>query len=312
MKLFLAGATGAIGRRLVPLLAGAGHEVTGMSRAPERASDIRAAGAEPVVADALDAEALSAAVAAAAPDAVIHELTSIPQRIRPRRVRRDFALNDRLRSEGTANLVAAARAAGVRRIVAQSIAFSYAPGPPGTLHGEEDPLLASDDAPPPYRRSAQAVRDLERAVLDAGGLVLRYGYFYGPGTAFAREGSTGEDVLRRRLPIVGDGGGVWSFIHIDDAAGATLAALERGAPGAYNIVDDDPAPVREWLPELARALGAPGPRRVPAALARVAAGSYGVRVMTQAQGASNAKARRELGWSPRFASWREGFREGLS
>ena len=309
MRVFLAGATGVIGRMLVPMLIGAGHQVTGMTRSAAKAEALRVAGAEPLVADALDREAVQAAVAAAHPDAVIHQLTSLPAKIDPRRIERDFALNDRLRSEGTSILVDAARSAAVTRILAQSIAFAYAPGAPGSVHGEADPLVV--DAPKPFRRSARALRDLEAAVLDADGLVLRYGYFYGPGSAISRDGSMGQDVRRRRLPIVGRGGGVWSFIHVEDAARATLAALTAGGAGAYNIVDDDPAPVSQWLPALADALGAPRPLRVPTPIARLAAGSYGVASMTRAQGASNELAKRALGWTPAYPSWREGFRAAL-
>jgi nucleoside-diphosphate-sugar epimerase len=310
VRVFLAGATGVIGRRLVPLLRRAGHEVIGMVRSPERIEALRALGAEAAVADALDAASVRGAVEGARADAVIHQLTSLPRRIDPRRIEREFVMNDRLRGEGTRNLVDAARAAGVGRIVAQSIAFAYAPGPPGTVHGEQDPLFL--DAPKAFARSAGAVAELERTVLGAGGVALRYGYFYGPGSAIARDGSVGEEVARRRLPIVGGGRGVWSFIHIDDAAQATLAALAAAGSGAYNVVDDDPAAVAEWLPALAQALRAPKPRRVPAFIARALAGSYGVMTMTQAQGASNELAKRELGWQPRYASWREGFRSGLA
>ncbi len=311
MRVFLAGAGGVIGRRLLPLLLAAGHEVTGTTRSPARLEQLRAMGAEAVLVDALDAAPMRAAVLDARPEAVIDQLTSIPARINPRTVERDFALNDRLRSEGTRILVDAARAAGAERVLAQSIAFSYAPGPPGTLHCEQDPLLAPDAAPRPYRRSAGAVQALERAVLDARGVVLRYGYFYGPDSAISRAGSMGQDLARRRLPIVGAGTGVWSLVHIDDAARATLAALEREGPRVYNIVDDEPAPVSQWLPALASAIGAPRPRRVPALLARPLAGSYGVAIMTRAQGASNELARRELGWAPAHTSWRDGFRNGL-
>jgi nucleoside-diphosphate-sugar epimerase len=309
MRVFVAGATGVIGRRLVPMLRAHGHEVTGMVRSPERADAVRALGAEPAVADALDAQAVRGAVDQARAEAVIHELTSLPRRIDPRKIERDFALNDRLRSEGTHNLVQAAQAAGAARIIAQSVAFAYAPGPPGSVHVESDPLYL--DAPKAFARSAAAVHELERTVLGAGGVVLRYGYFYGPGSSISREGSMGQDVSRRRLPIVGSGGGVWSFVQIDDAARATVAALGNGASGAYNVVDDEPAPVSEWLPALAQALGAPRPRRVPAWLARPLAGSYGVATMTQAQGASNALAKRELRWQPEHPSWREGFRTAL-
>lgn len=309
MRVFLAGATGVIGRRLLPMLLADGHQVTGMTRSPEKLEQLRATGAEPVVADALDAPAVRAAVAAARPDAVIHQLTALPSRIDPRKIERDFAMNDRLRGEGTRILVAAAQAASVTRIIAQSIAFSYEPGPPGTVHREQDPLM--HDAPKSYRRSAHAVEELERTVLDAAGLVLRYGYFYGPGSAISKSGSMGEDVSRRRLPIVGRGQGVWSLIQIDDAARATVAALTRGQAGAYNVVDDDPAPVSRWLPALAEALGAPRPLRVPTLLALPVAGSYGVATMTKAQGASNELAKRELSWTPEYASWREGFRAAL-
>ncbi len=311
MRIYLAGATGVIGRALLPQLLAAGHEVVATTRSQERLAALRAAGAEPALVDALDARALRESVAAAAPEAVIHELTSIPQRINPRTLERDFELNDRVRVEGTRNLVAAAQAAGCERIVAQSIALSYAPGPPGTLHLEQDPLLAEQQAPKPYRRSARAVRELEASVLGAGGVVLRYGYFYGAGSAICRAGSLGRDVLRRRMPIVGDGGGVWSFIHVGDAARATVAALEQQGPAAYNVVDDEPAPVAQWLPALARALGARPPRRVPAALAQLIGGRYAVAIMRDAQGASNERVRDELGWRPQIASWREGFRSAL-
>jgi nucleoside-diphosphate-sugar epimerase len=309
MRVFLAGATGVIGRRLVPMLLAQGHQVTGMIRSPERVDALRALGAEPAIADALDFDGVCAAVSQARPQAVIHQLTSLPRRIDPRKMERDFELNDRLRSEGTRNLVNAAQAAGVARIVAQSIAFAYAPGPPGTVHGEGDPLYL--DAPSPFARSAKAVDELERAVLAAEGVVLRYGYFYGPGSSISRAGSVGEDVARRRLPIVGGGRGVWSFIHVDDAARATVAALSSGGSGAYNVVDDDPAPVSEWIPALARALRAPRPLRIPALIARPLAGSYGVMTMTRGQGASNELAKRELGWQPAYPSWREGFQRAL-
>jgi nucleoside-diphosphate-sugar epimerase len=309
MRVFLAGAGGVIGRRLTPLLLAGGHHVTGMTRSAERAEQLTAAGVEPVVVDALDGPALTAAVGAARPDAVIHQLTSIPQRIDPRKLQRDFALNDRLRSEGTRLLVDAARAAGATRILAQSIAFAYAPGPPGTVHGEQDPLYL--DAPAPFKRSAQAIAELERTVLDAAGIVLRYGYFYGPGSALASDGSTVAELRKRRLPIVGKGAGVWSFVHIDDAARATVSALAHEGPAVYNIVDDEPAPVAQWIPTLAEAVDAPRPWHVPAPIARLAAGRYGVELMTSSQGASNALAKRALDWSPQHPSWREGFRDAL-
>jgi nucleoside-diphosphate-sugar epimerase len=309
VRVFLAGATGAIGRPLVPMLIAAGHEVTGMTRSPANAQRLRAAGAEATVADALDAQATREAVLAARPDALVHQLTAIPWRLDARKIVRDFALTDRLRTEGTHNLLAAARDAGVARFVAQSVAFAYAPGPPGRVHEEDDPLM--DDPPKQYRRSAAAIVELERETLAANGLALRYGYFYGPGTAISRDGYLGREVARRRLPIVGGGAGVWSFIQIEDAARATLAALKPGEPGVYNVVDDEPAPAREWIAALADALGAKPPLRVPAWLARPLAGEYGLLTMMRAQGASNERAKAKLGWSPRHVSWREGFRTAL-
>jgi nucleoside-diphosphate-sugar epimerase len=309
VRVFLAGATGAIGAPLLRLLVAGGHQVTGMARSAEKAEVVRAAGAEAVLADALNPEAVKRAVEAARPEAIINQLTAIPQRLDPRKIIRDFLLTDRLRTEGTRNLVAAAQGIGGARILAQSIAFAYAPGPPGTVHLEGDPLTT--DPPAQFKRSAAAVAELERTVLGAEGVVLRYGYFYGPNTGISPDGGTGTAVAHRRVPIVGGGKGVWSFIHIEDAAAATVAALEGPSSAIYNIVDEDPAPVAQWLPALARALGAPAPRRVPGWLARPLAGSYGLSVMTSAQGASGALARRELGWSPSYPSWREGFRSAL-
>jgi 2-alkyl-3-oxoalkanoate reductase len=309
MRVFVAGATGAIGRPLVQMLVADGHEVTGMARSPEKSQSLRAAGATPAVADALNATAVRNAVASAEPEVVIHQLTAIPARLDPRRISSQFELTDRLRTEGTRILIDAADAAGAERMIAQSVAFMYEPGRPGTIHAESDPLIASP--PKQLRRSAAAMAELEQAVLGAGGRVLRYGYFYGPGSAISRTGSVGLDVSRRRLPVVGGGGGVWSFIHVDDAASATVAALQGASPGIFNIVDDEPAPVAEWLPALARALGAPRPLRVPSLLARPLAGAYGIATMTRAQGASNALAERELGWQPILRSWRDGFRRRI-
>ena len=250
MKIFLAGATGAIGRRLVPMLKAEGHHVTGLTRSGERARALETRGVEPVVADALDAPTIELAMRAAQPDAVIHELTSIPANLNPRRIARDFAANDRLRSEGTRVLVDAARAAGVTRVVAQSFAPAYAPAADGRLRVESDPLFLN--APASYRRTVRALETLERTVREMPeGVVLRYGFFYGPGTGIAPGAPIAEQVLARRFPIVGRGGGVWSFIHIDDAARATVAALDA-PPGTYNVVDDEPAAVAEWLPELRR------------------------------------------------------------
>jgi nucleoside-diphosphate-sugar epimerase len=310
MRVFLAGATGVIGRRLVPMLVADGHEVIGTTRHADKADALHAAGAEPIVLDALDGPAVKAAVSDAHADAIIHQLTALPARIDPRRMERDFLLNDRLRSEGTRHLVEAAQSAGIERVIAQSIAFSYVRGAPGTLHVEQDPLLA-EDAPKPYRRTALALLDLERAVLGAHGVVLRYGYFYGAGSAISSTGSTVGELARRRFPVVGGGTGVWSFVHVDDASRAAVLALNQSGPAVYNVVDDDPARVADWLPALAEAAGTPKPWSVPAWIARVGAGSYGVSVLTQAQGAANALAKDELGWQPRYPSWREGFRTAL-
>ena len=311
MRVLLAGASGVIGRALLPLLLEQGHEVVAGCRSPDKLDGLRAQGAEAVAFDALDPAAVREAVSGARPQAVIHQLTSIPAQINPRTMDRDFELNDRLRTEGTANLVAAARDAGSERFIAQSIAFAYAPGPPGTVHVESDPLISPDQAPKEFRRSAAAVAALEREVLGAGGVVLRYGYFYGPGSAIARDGSMAAALAHRRLPVVGAGSGVWSFIHVADAAAATVAALELKGPAVLNVVDDEPARVGDWVPALGEALGAPPPRRVPTWLVRLAAGAYGTATMTRAQGASNAAARAELDWGPRYPSWREGFRSGL-
>jgi nucleoside-diphosphate-sugar epimerase len=307
MKVFVAGASGAVGRSLVPRLVAAGHDVTGTTRSQDRAEAIRAAGASPAVVDALDAEALREAVERAAPEAIVHELTSLPERLNPRKAGIYDATN-RIRREGTRNLLEAARAAGARRFVCQSVAFAYAPGPRPEVKDEEAPLIV--DAPPPFAEGMRVIAEMERAVLDAelDGLVLRYGWFYGPGTYYGEGGSTAADVRKRRFPVVGSGAGVFSFIHVDDAADATVAAVERGAPGLYNVVDDEPAALRDWLPLYAEAIGAPPPRRVPVWLARLFVGKMAGAVNRQ-PGASNAKAKRELGWQPRWSSWREGFRD---
>jgi nucleoside-diphosphate-sugar epimerase len=313
MKVFVAGSSGAIGRRLIPLLVRTGHSVIAMTRPAAKTDVIRSAGAVPAVADALDKGAVMAVVQSAEPEVVVHQLTAIPPRFSIRRFDREFALTNRLRTEGTDHLLAAARAVGARRFVAQSFAgWPYARDG-GPVKTEADPL--DSNPPAALRRSLEAIRYLEATVLETRGLeglVLRYGAFYGPGTSLGEGGSLLDDVRRRRVPIVGRGTGVWSFIHIDDAAAATLAAIERGAPGAYNIVDDNPAPISEWLPALAAAVGAKPPRHIPAFVARVAIGAHGVALMTQIRGASNVKAKRELGWQPRYSSWRTGFREVLS
>jgi nucleoside-diphosphate-sugar epimerase len=310
MRIFLAGATGALGTQLLPLLLAAGHEVTATTRSAAKAGALRDAGAEPVVVDALDRDAVVAAVTAARPDTIVHQLTALSDLSNLRNFDAAFAQTNRLRTEATEHLLAGARAVGTPRVVAQSYASWPYARTGGPVKTEDDPLDA--DPPRDQRESLAAIRTLEALVTEAGGIALRYGGFYGPGTSVTPGGEQVEMVRKRRFPIVGDGGGIWSFVHIEDAATATLAAVERGAPGIYNIVDDDPAPVREWLPVLAAAAGAPAPRRVPRWLAKIAAGHAVTSMSTESRGASNAKARRELGWTPAHPSWRQGFAAALS
>jgi nucleoside-diphosphate-sugar epimerase len=307
MRVFVAGAGGAIGRRLVPQLVAAGHEVVATTQSREKVAALCALGARGVVMHGLDAGSVGEAVARAEPEGVVHQMTALPANPDLRRFDTEFARTNELRTRGTDHLLAAAGAVGVRRFVAQSFTGWPNERSGGPVKSEDDPL---EPDPPGQRESLQAIRYLERAVLEAApieGVVLRYGTFYGPGTGFAE---VFPDLIRKRkLPVVGGGGGVWSFVHVDDAAAATVAALERGAPGIYNVVDDDPAPVADWLPYLAAELGAPPPRRVPAWLARLAIGPVGVALMTRIRGGTNEKAKRELGWEPRLKSWRDGFRE---
>jgi nucleoside-diphosphate-sugar epimerase len=300
MRVFIAGATGAIGRRLVPQLIEHGHEVIGTSRTASRAGQLRALGAEGVVVDLLDPKAVREAVVAAKPDAIVHQGTALAGTTDFKHFDRSFAQTNRLRTEGTDNLLAVAREAGVERFVAQSFAGWPSVRNGGPVKTEEDPLDPHPVAA--MRETHAAIRHVEGVVVEAGGIALRYGGFYG-----SPDDVQLDAVRKRRFPIVGDGGGVWSFVHLDDAAAATVLALERGGPGIYNVVDDEPAPVREWLPALAAAIGAKPPRRVPRLLARVAAGEPGVMMMTEIRGASNAKAKRELGWTLRHPSWRQGF-----
>jgi nucleoside-diphosphate-sugar epimerase len=300
MRVFVAGATGAVGRRLVPRLLERRHEVIGTARSPEKADTLRALGAEAVVLDVLDRDAVLQAVDGARPDAIVHEATALAGLSDLKHFDRTFAATNRLRTEGTDVLLAAARASGARRFVAQSFAgWPYA-RTGGPVKTEEDPL---DPQPvPAMRETLAAIRHLERAAVEAGGTALRYGGLYGSSTD-----AQVDLVRKRRFPLVGDGGGVWSFVHLDDAATATVLAVERDETGVYNVVDDDPAPVREWLPALATAVGAKPPRRIPRWVARLVAGEAGVALMTEIRGASNAKAKRELGWTLRHPSWRQGF-----
>jgi nucleoside-diphosphate-sugar epimerase len=311
MKVFVAGATGVVGKRLVPLLVTRGHQVVASTRSADKMAAIRALGAEPVVVDALDREAVRLAVQAARPEVIIHQMTALSQMKSLKRFDQEFALTNRLRTEGTDYLLDAARAAGVKRLVAQSFT-----GWPNIREGsrvksEQDPL---DPHPPDHmRQSLDAIKRLERivpAATDVEGIVLRYGSFYGPSTSFDRGGDILEAVRRRQLPLVGGGTGVWSFIHVDDVAMATAIAAEGRVPrGIYNIVDDDPAEVSTWLPELARMIGAKPPRQMPAWLARFFIGDVGVSMMTQIRGSSNALARRVFNWQPAYPSWRDGFRQ---
>jgi nucleoside-diphosphate-sugar epimerase len=309
MRVFVAGASGALGRPLVRQLLAAGHTVTGMTRREEAAAELRAAGAEAAVCDVFDAAALRAAVTAAKPDAVVHALTALPPRIKPRE---DYlAATNRIRTEGTRNLVAATRAAGAKRLVAESVCFFYEPSG-GWVKDEGAPLVRSPSGR--VEAAVDAIRDLENQVLGAEGiegLVLRFGWLYGEGTYYAPDGAIAEETRRRRYPIVGEGSGTFSFIHVEDAAAAIAAALRQGSHGVYNVADDEPARLSEWLPVYARELGARPPRRVPVWLARLLAGGAVAASAVELRGAANAKAKRELGWAPAHPSWRRGFAETL-
>ena len=301
MRVFVIGASGAIGSRLVPQLIERGHDVIGSARSPDKAERLRRLGAESVVLDALDARAVREAVAAARPDAIVHQATALTGLSDLKHFDRSFAQTNRLRTEGTDNLLAAARETGVRRFVAQSFAsYGRYAREGGPVKSEDDPL---DITPVPAMRETMAAADhLDKAVTDAGGIALRYGTFYGDP----------DDVLvaavrAQKFPVVGDGAGVWSFIHLDDAATATMLALEHDGPAVYNIVDDEPSPTGEWLPELARIVGAEPPQRIPRQVAQGFAGEAAVMMGTEARGASNAKAKRDLGWTLRYPSWRQGF-----
>jgi nucleoside-diphosphate-sugar epimerase len=308
MRIFVAGAAGVVGQQLLPRLTAQGHQVTATTRNPAKVERLRALGAEPAIVDGLDAMAVGEAVARAEPEVVIHQMTSLAGALSLRRFDLVFAVTNRLRTQGTDHLLAAASAAGVRRFIVQSYTGWPNIREGGPVKTEDDPL---DPSPPrAQRESLAAIRHLERVVPAAApmeGIVLRYGSFYGPGASDEFVGL----IRRRMVPIIGDGAGIWSFLHISDAAAATVAALEHGTPGVYNVVDDDPASVAEWLPFLAATVGARAPYRVPVWLGRLAAGEVGVSVMTQIRGSANTKAKRELGWQPAWPSWRQGFRDGL-
>jgi nucleoside-diphosphate-sugar epimerase len=311
MKVLVAGASGALGKQLVPRLVADDHEVVGITRTESKLDMLHELGATGVVADVLDPDQAARVVAEAEPEVIIHQLTALNRNFDIKHFDRTFEETNRLRTEATDHLLAAGRAVGVKRFIAQSYTswpFARTGGPVKT---EDDPL--DPNPPSAMRESLAAIRHLESAVTGADwteGIVLRYGGFYGPGTSLSAEGGEQVEVIRkRRFPVVGDGGGVWSFVHIEDAADATVAAVTRGRRGLYNIVDDEPAPVAEWLPAAARAIGAPEPRHVPRWLGRIAAGEAGVVMMTEVRGASNEKAKRELGWTPGHPSWRQGFAE---
>ena len=309
MRVFVTGATGALGRHLVPGLVAAGHEVTATTRVPGKVAQLREAGAAPVILDGLDREAVIAAVRAAAPEVIVHEMTALADLRSLRNADRVFAATNELRTRGTDNLLAAAALAGARRVIAQG----YAGAAPdkssgGALKTEADPL--DWRSIPGAVQMPAAITYVDTTVPDAvpEGVVLRYGTFYGPGAL----DPVVEMVRKRRLPVIGGGTGVWSFIEVTDAAAATIAAVGQGAPGVYNVVDDDPAPVAEWLPYLAQVAGAKPPLRLPAWLGRLLAGEFVVAQMTTSRGSSNEKAKKELGWEPRYASWRQGFRAWVS
>ncbi len=307
MRVLVAGATGVVGRQLVPQRIAAGHQVTATTRSEGKAAGLRAAGADVAVVDGLDALAVGEAVARAEPDVVIHQMTALSGDFDLRHIERTFAATNQLRTTGLDNLLAAAQAAGARRVIAQSYAGWPNTRTGGPVKTEDDPL--DQDPPKALRSTLDAIRYLEHAVVASPleGIALRYGALYGPGASDLM-----VDLLKRRqVPVIGNGAGIWSFLHVQDAASAAVAALDHGAPGVYNVVDDEPAPVREWLPALARAVGAKTPLRVPAWLGRLAAGEAAVSVMTKVRGSSNAKAKRELGWELAWPSWRDGFARGL-
>ena len=312
MRVLIAGGSGVVGRHLIPALAARGHEVVATTTTAAKAGTLAAWGARPLELDILDRERVLRTVADARPDVVVHQATALAGPLSLRRFDASFAPTNRLRTEGTRNLLAAAAAAGTTRVVAQSFTGWPNAREGGPVKTEADPLDA--DPPAAARETLAALRTLEDAVIrnrDVDGVVLRYGALYGPGTSLGAGGELLESVRRGKLPLVGGGGGVWSFLHVEDMATATLAGIEGNGAGVHNVVDDDPAPVSEWLPYLAQVLGAKRPRRVPVWLARLVIGEQGVAMMTEMRGSSNAKAKRELAWQPSYGSWRDGFARGL-
>jgi 2-alkyl-3-oxoalkanoate reductase len=307
MRVLVVGATGVIGRQLVPQLLAAGDQVSATTRSPAKVADLRAAGADPLVLDGLDAGAVDRAVAQAEPEVIVHEMTSIPATINLRKFDRTFAPTNALRTAGIDHLLAAAKAHGVRRVIAQSYAGWPNARSGGPVKTEADPL--DPDPPAAQRASLAAIQHLECALTSAPleGIALRYGSLYGPGASEVFVSM----LKRRQVPMIGKGTAIWSFLHVTDAAGATVAAVHGGPPGIYNIVDDEPAAVAEWLPVIARAAAAPKPLRVPIWIGRLAAGPAGLSMMTEIRGSSNAKAKRELDWRLVWPSWRQGFPAGL-
>jgi nucleoside-diphosphate-sugar epimerase len=310
MRVFVAGAAGAVGRPLLRMLGERAHEIAGTARSDDKAKLVRELGAEPIVCDALDPNAVHDAVAGWRPEVIVNQLTALSAPFNPRRYLQWLEATNRLRAEGTRNLVQAAKAAGVRLFLSQSVAFAYR-WDGAALKTEADPLFDADLGFAPAVTALQSLEQQTLATPGLDGVVLRYGYFYGPGTSYARDGDVAELVRRRRFPVVGSGDGRFSFIHIDDAASATVAALERGSPGTFNVVDDEPAALRDWLPFYAATLGAKPPLRVPLWLARLATSRFLAEAAVRQRGASNAKIKRDLGWEPRWSSWRDGFRGGL-
>lgn len=310
MRIFVAGATGAVGRPLLRMLGERGHDVAGTTRGQEKTGLLRELGAESIVCDALDSDAVHETIIGWRPEVIVNQLTALSAPLNPRRYVRWLEPTNRLRAEGTRNLVQAAAAAGTRLLVSQSIAFAYR-WDGSTLKTEDDPLFDADMG---FGPALAALRELEhRTLMTPGleGIVLRYGYFYGPGTSYATDGDVAQLVRRRRFPVVGPGTGQFSFIHVDDAAAATVTAIERGGRGTFNVVDDEPAEMRTWLPYYAEVLGAKPPRRVPLWLARLATARFVAEAPLRQRGASNARIKRELDWAPRWASWRQGFVEAL-
>lgn len=312
MKIFVAGSTGAVGKHLLPLLKEKKHEVVALTRTPEKSRLVEELGATPVIADVFNKDELISAIRKAEPEVVIHQLTALTGAGNFKKFDEEFALTNRFRTEVLDTMLEAARSVGSRRFIAQSFSgwpFAREGGPVKT---EEDPL---DPTPPKsFSKTLAAIRQLEdtiRSAEDVGGIALRYGIFYGPGTGIAKDGNIVEAIKKHKLPLVGDGGGIWSFTHIEDVAGSTVAAIANGSPGIYNVVDDEPAPVSTWLPYLAEALGAKPPQKLPVWLARFFIGEGGVSMMTKIRGASNTKAKHELNWTPKYKSWREGFVKGL-